>query len=166
MRPTARLATAAVVVLAIGCGRSRDLSPPTFNPGSVECVACGMLVSDERFASALVFETPDGVQKPIFDDINCTLRHQRELPAGAGPATLYVRDFDSRAWLDAREAFFVHSERLETPMASHVAALGSREAAERLREQYPGSVVRLADLPALVLPPAPSSPNEKEDSTP
>lgn len=51
-------------------------------------------------------------------------------------------------------------------MASHVAALGSREAAERLRERYPGSVVRLADLPALVLPPAPSSPNEKEDSTP
>ncbi|MBP7745820.1 MAG: nitrous oxide reductase accessory protein NosL [Phycisphaerae bacterium] len=132
------LSLAAVAVLGGGaCSRKPDTTPPQIRYGEQECDACRMLVSDERFAAALVFERDGHVTKLVFDDINCVFSYLSDHPAG-GSYSVYTHDLDTRAWLNARMAFLVRSDKLETPMASKIAAASTADEAENLLKRYPG----------------------------
>jgi copper chaperone NosL len=138
--------------LALGaCSRPPELSPPEIRYGEHECDRCRMLISDERFAAALVFADGRHVTKLAFDDINCVYSYLADHPVAA-PLSVYTHDFESRAWLDARSATFVRSEKLETPMASQVAAAPSREAAARLLERYPGALLSIEEVARMFTP--------------
>ena len=52
VRPAAVLA--AGLILASGCGRRSDTGPPELHYGQDVCAACNMIVSEERFAAAVV----------------------------------------------------------------------------------------------------------------
>lgn len=124
-------------LVAGACRRPPDTGPPQIRYGEHECAACRMLVSDERFAAALVLEQGGKVTKLAFDDINCVFAYLSEHPP-AGTHHVYTHDLETRAWLDARQAVFIRSARLETPMASQVAAAPTSAAAEKLLSRYPG----------------------------
>lgn len=126
-----------VAMFGGACSRPPDTSPPQIRYGEQECDSCRMLVSDERFAAALVFERDGKVTKLVFDDINCVFGYLSDHPV-AGSYTVYTHDLDTRAWLDTRAAFFVHSAKLETPMASQIAAASTSDGAESLLKRYPG----------------------------
>lgn len=136
-RALACLLLSGTTLCGVGCSRPPDISPPQIRYGEQECDSCRMLVSDERFAAALVFEQDGKVTKLVFDDINCAFSYLSERPV-TGPYQMYTHDLDTRAWLDARHAFFVHSPKLETPMASQVAATSSVDAADGLLKRYAG----------------------------
>jgi len=136
---------AGLALLAGACNRPPDTSPPQIRYGEQECDACRMLVSDERFAAALVFEQDGHVTKLVFDDVNCVFSYLSDHPAG-NSYTVYVHDLDTRAWLDARTAFFVRSDRLETPMASQIAASSSASGADNLLKRYPGQRLTFAQV--------------------
>ncbi|MEW6251733.1 MAG: nitrous oxide reductase accessory protein NosL [Planctomycetota bacterium] len=137
IRALARLALVGIPVFAAGCRRPPDISPPQLRLGEQECDSCRMLVNDERFAAALVFQRDGNVTKLVFDDINCVFDYLAEQPP-AEPYHVYTHDLDTRAWLDARRASFICSAKLETPMASQIAAAPTPEAAAALLEHYPG----------------------------
>jgi copper chaperone NosL len=84
-----------------------------------------MIISDERFAAALVTSTGDALK---FDDIGCLVEHE----AGQlRPDVAYwVRDSQSGAWLNAREAIFVHSPSVVSPMGYGLAARPADQAAD------------------------------------
>lgn len=148
------LRTSLLAALALGlgaCSRQPDLSPPQIRYGEHECDWCRMLISDERFAAALVFEDAGRVSKLAFDDINCVYNYLADRPP-AVPATIYTHDFETRSWLAARAATFVRSDKLETPMASQVAAAASRETAARLLERYPGTLLSIDEIARLFTP--------------
>jgi copper chaperone NosL len=126
-----------VAVFGGACRRPPDTSPPQIRFGEQECDWCRMLVSDERFAAALVFEQEGTVTKLAFDDINCVFSYLADHPV-AGPYHVYTHDLDTRAWLDARKAFFVCSAKLETPMASQIAATSTSEGSESLLRRCSG----------------------------
>src|SRR5262245_16948176 len=52
-----------------GCERASTDSPPAIAYGRDECAHCGMIISDDRFAAALIVR--DGAQSHplLFDDI-------------------------------------------------------------------------------------------------
>ncbi len=165
-RATLSLAATALALLAPGCGRRSDLSPPVIAYGQQECDLCRMIISEERFAAALVLSSGARVEKLAFDDVGCVLSYLRDRRPPDG-WTAYVHDLESRQWVDASAATFVVSPHLHTPMASELAAAATRAGAERIAEQYPGQLVTFGTLmERLVRTPAASSTPTSEDSIP
>jgi nitrous oxide reductase accessory protein NosL len=102
-----------------------------------ECSLCRMAVSRRPFAAEAV--TPAG-SVHFFDDIGCLARWTVEQPPPPGTA-LFVVDYATGVWLDATAARYVRAERLETPMASGLAAFASAERAAAEASNLGGRVV-------------------------
>ncbi len=116
------LGTAALVALA--CGDPHALAPPEIRYGLEECGFCRMIVSEERYASAVVDEA--GTASP-FDDVGCLLNHLTERPAA--PKRVWVHDHAGGGWIAAEQAWFVRDPQGATPMGSGRVAFASRDAA-------------------------------------
>ncbi len=133
-------------ILALtGCGEKASLEPPKLILGQQECEECKMIVSEERFAAGAAFIADGDATKFVFDDVGCLVDWLGK-SADRDSCIPYVHDYDTLAWLDARKAFFMHSEELRTPMASHIAAFADDAAAEALFQKYPGQRVTWPEL--------------------
>lgn len=168
-------ATAGVMLAALtltGCGRADETGPPTIHYGDSLCAECGMILSDERFAAATVIKGERGRALPLlFDDLNCQSIHEQRHPE---PRILarWVHDHSTRRWIDARGASFVHAPTLRTPMASHVAAFASPDAARDAAKEWKGRVLAFEELWAAgsfdepAQEPAETSGSEEQGETP
>jgi nitrous oxide reductase accessory protein NosL len=125
-----RIITAAIVALVVaGCSKPGALGPPEIHLNQDTCHACGMTVSDERHAAAVVFRH-DGVEESfVFDDTGELLDFQP--PANATDVTRFVHDFASGQWINAADARFDKSREHHTPMGTGVVAY--RKTAEGAR---------------------------------
>lgn len=128
-----------------GCGEKPNLDAPKLILGQQECEECKMIVSEERFAAGAAFIADGDATKFVFDDVGCLVDWLGK-SADRDSCIPYVHDYDTLAWLDARKAFFMHSEELRTPMASHIAAFADDAAAEALLQKYPGQRVTWPEL--------------------
>lgn len=131
--------TAALIFSA--CARSgSDL--PTIHYGRDACARCGMIISEERFASGYIGTDGETV---AFDDLGEFLAAVSKDPALV--AKFYVHDAQAGRWLRASQAVFVKLSGLATPMGSGYAAFASQAEAEdfarRLGTQFSGSVITL-----------------------
>ncbi|MGN6370278.1 MAG: nitrous oxide reductase accessory protein NosL [Phycisphaerae bacterium] len=125
------LLTAALLSLLSACSQQNLVGPPTVRYGQDACADCGMILSDDRFAAAIINPAPDAPPL-LFDDAGCLLAYQRKHPEST-PWTHYFHDADTHAWITQDHAFFVKTTR-ETPMGSGIFAFGSRTAAEALAQ--------------------------------
>lgn len=104
-----------------GCGGgSRDAGPPSISYGAEPCARCGMLISDERHAAALV--ASDGTSL-LFDDTGELIITVQE--EGLAGRQVWVHAYDSRAWLDGFSARYVIDPNRNTPMGTGVIAFAS-----------------------------------------
>ncbi len=122
-----------------GCSRNEGTAPPIVHYGEDVCALCAMIVSDERFAAAIVAPGDGERFVALYDDIGDMLVH-KEAMSKAG-SVMWVHDFDTNEWIKAQEAFYCAKSELVTPMASGIAAFATREAAHRVATEYSGSVV-------------------------
>ena len=132
------VATVTLVMAAASCSSSDPTAPPTVYYGQDVCDMCGMIISDERFAAAMIV-TADGnrIKSRLYDDIGCLLNDDTSRDA-ADVLARWVHDFRTLEWRDAVTATYVHSTDLHSPMAFGLAAVGDSDEAGRLLEQYPG----------------------------
>jgi Cu-processing system permease protein len=131
--------------MMLGCGKPDLSRPPGLRWGEEACAGCRMIISDERFAAALVSETREVLK---FDDIDCLILHEGQC---LEDGTVYwVRDFTGARWIKAREATFVYSTSLVTPMNHGLAALPSIDAASKLAEDRSGRTLQFNELPGIV----------------
>lgn len=119
-----RIALAAVVLLA-GCGGGSRGGPPEIRYGLEECGYCRMIISEEKFAAAVVEEVGTTAS---FDDVGCLLDHLRESSAAA--KEVWVHDHAGGGWIAAETAWFVRGPRSATPMGSGLVAYASRQQAD------------------------------------
>jgi hypothetical protein len=111
-----------------------------------------MIVSEERFASAAIVQTPDGRYEPaVYDDIGCMVAAGN--PAEGVVAARYVHDHDTLGWIPAETATYVRGDGLRSPMLSGLAAWTEREGAESGARRFSGVVLEYAELSALSEPP-------------
>ena len=119
--------------------REQGTEPPVVHLDEDVCEQCGMIVSDDRFASAIVSLENGQRLVHIYDDIGEMAQNTDKM---AHPDTsIYVHDYNSREWIDARTAWFVQSEKLMTPMASGIAAFATRDQALKFSTKYPGEIL-------------------------
>jgi copper chaperone NosL len=134
-----------------GCGDRDPIRPPTVFFGESVCDVCHMIVSDERFAAGIVVQEGGGgagrYRHAVFDDIGCVFDFEEANPQ-AEIAAYYVRDYETKEWLKADEAVFVHSRSLHTPMAFGLAAVSTQERADGVQRRFPGDVIDLNEARA------------------
>ena len=116
------MAGASALLLQLGCGNS-SLSPRPVPLDKVNCSACGMMVSEERFAAEIVLQNGD---VRYYDDLGC-LAADGGVPQGRRRE--YVRGDDGKAWIAADAAFYARPKDLHTPMAYGFAAFSRGEEA-------------------------------------
>lgn len=124
-----------------GCSNDAADGPPLVHIGEDVCAECGMIISDERFAAATIIEDERGrATALLFDDFNCQINHEinhRE----AVILNRWAHNYTTTEWLPARDAVYVHSPDLRTPMASHIAAFAKQADAEALRTDLGGDIL-------------------------
>jgi copper chaperone NosL len=144
MRRVLLLGAVAVACLPAFAGCDSD-GPPTVRFGHEECALCRMIVNDDRFAAAAV--APGGEARK-FDDVICLVRYLEENPGGGH--AVWVRGYRSGAWHRAGEAYFAYGPKLQTPMGSGLAAVPTKDEADRLAAEWGGKVLRFDDLAAFL----------------
>jgi copper chaperone NosL len=131
--------------LLAGCGTADQSRPPNVRFGEEACAFCRMIISDDRFAAAVVIKTGEALK---FDDIGCMILHEaRQVRPGAA---YWVRNFTGRDWLNAREATFVHSTKFRSPMDHGLAAMPMAQAADELSKSIDGRTLQFSELPSLL----------------
>ena len=141
MRPINVVAWLIAAGVLAGCQPTGANRPPTVRFGEEACAECRMIISDERFAAAVVTATGEAFK---FDDIGCVIEHETDQ---IRPDVAYwVRDFRSREWLNAREATFVHSASIASPMGFGLAAMMAGE----VSDGPAGRKLRFHELPGLL----------------
>lgn len=133
-RCAALLPLCAAALLASGC-EEEALSPPTVRYGQDMCHECGMILSEERFAGAIVVREGRETKELLYDDIGEMLAD--DAPAQAEQAW-FVRAYDEDRWLPARGASYVHSPTTMTPMATGLVAFAEASAAGAFAEKQGG----------------------------
>jgi copper chaperone NosL len=128
-----------------GCQRVDMSLPPTVRFGEEACASCRMIISDDRFAAALVTESGDALN---FDDIGCLIQHEAgDLRPGVA---YWVRSFQGSRWLRARDATFIHSASVASPMGHGLAALPTAQAAKELATGPTTRTLQFSELPRLL----------------
>lgn len=125
MRKT--LVAAAVVSLLGACApASTGPTPPEIVYGQDVCQACGMIISEARFAAATAL---DGGEALKFDDIGDMLAYHASRPEIAVRAW-FVHDHSSETWLEAHQTTFVQSSEIASPMGHGIVAFADPAEAE------------------------------------
>jgi copper chaperone NosL len=107
------------------------------------CSRCKMAISEKRTAGEIILKDGTALK---FDDLGCMASHDKGLVDKSVVAAYFVADFGSGAWIDAKDAYFVKSERITTPMSSGTVAFRDRAAAEVAAAKHEGQVLRFAGV--------------------
>lgn len=107
--------------------------------GKDACSECKMTIMDPKFGGEIV--TRKGrVYK--FDDAHCmaAFLERRGVELSNISQTLFVNYEGGNAFIKVKDAVFVLSSRLKSPMGSNAAAFASKEAAEKQAQRLDGKV--------------------------
>lgn len=116
------------LLLLAACSRQTETGPVEIKWDRDTCVRCSMVLSDRHYA----VQVRGGPKKQAFkfDDLGCAIHWLKDQPWANEPATeIWVVDYRSGKWLDARSARYVSGKT--TPMAYGYGATG---------EAIPGSI--------------------------
>ena len=134
------LLVSTIVCLLISCTPQAQ----TIEFGLDSCDACRMTIVDEQHAAELVTEKGRTYK---FDAVECMVpyfnEHQKETPF----ALILVCDYNEPGILvDGREAHYLISEAIPSPMGGFLSALSTPQAAQELADTKGGSVYNWSSL--------------------
>ncbi|MFN0059977.1 MAG: nitrous oxide reductase accessory protein NosL [Planctomycetota bacterium] len=131
-----------------GCERRELTGPPVLRLGRDECAECGMMINEERSASALLIERASVREHALFDDLGCMIDYERDRPPDVRILDRFAHDHVSRAWFRTEHAVFLRTtpDKLPTPMGSGIAAFSDRAAAAAAQSTLGGRIVRYDEL--------------------
>ena len=116
---------------------SCTVEPESLQYGHDACYTCKMTLMDTKFGAEIV--TKKGkVYK--FDDINCLINfHNSGHELEEDMAYRLVVDFSNpEKLIDAREAFYIKSNQVKSPMASQIASFETKEQADLNKKKWQG----------------------------
>lgn len=111
--------------------------PVEFSQGRNRCKYCMMGISDMRFRSEV--KTPKG-KFYFFDSIECLFQWSKENPKKVKVS--WVSDFfQQKKWILLKDAYFMHSKHLHSPMGAGLSAYNTKKALERAKKIYKGKQI-------------------------
>lgn len=134
-----------LLLSACGGGTVDPNVPPEIVYGEDVCDQCGMIISDDRFAAALVVEkAANDFEQMLFDDAGEMFAFIGEDNGQSKIVSWFVHDYNSREWLAADAAWFVLADSLHTPMGFGLAACAQELEAQALAQEWGGEVLTFA----------------------
>jgi copper chaperone NosL len=132
-----------IIVLALAACQSNKLEPAALSPEDM-CTNCKMAISDKQFAAQYLTNDGDAIK---FDDLGCLVHFLATQPQKrADIAAFFVADYETRQWLKAEAAFYVHSEKFQTPMQGGLAAFGTPQQAEAASNAKQGRLLNWQEV--------------------
>lgn len=134
---------AALPFALVACGGENASSddPPAIKYGRDACKRCGMIISEERFASGIVDSKGNA---RVFDDAGEMVATVQD--EGLGDQRVWVHGSPSLEWMDARDAWYVVTMDVPTPMGSGVFPFDTEADANAFAGEHEGTVHSWDDL--------------------
>lgn len=129
----------------VSCADEPTLDPPEVRWGQDVCAECGMILSDDRYAAAVVAIYDGERHEYLYDDLGEMLAHP---PDTKGSTRQWARDMQTREWINTSTAHFVRSRLLHTPMGYGVVAFANLQDAKTLSDENDGELLALHELSA------------------
>ncbi|MBD0778415.1 nitrous oxide reductase accessory protein NosL [Maribacter sp. ANRC-HE7] len=123
-----------VVLLAmVSC----EVSPKPINYGSDGCHFCSMTIVDKQHAAEIVTKKGKAFK---FDAVECMMNHLKEVDVTTIELFL-VNDFHAPGTLiDAKDATFLISKSIPSPMGEYLSAFYTQEQAELIEAENQGEL--------------------------
>lgn len=137
---TAAILAISSILTVSSCNRTEQTGPPTIMLGDSTCNQCGMIISDERFATSTILQSERGRKALLFDDFNCQQIFERKSPA-LNITNRWSRDYLSLDWAETEAGWFVNSSQIRSPMASGMAFFQLHSDAEVLSNSMSGEIM-------------------------
>ncbi len=103
-----------VVLLFLGCSKDTEIKPVDIKYGQDVCAGCSMIISEAQYSSQYILT--DGKVKK-FDDLGCMIDYIKQTENEVDNiSAVFVRDYYSNKWINAKEAHFLQSRSIITPM--------------------------------------------------
>lgn len=129
-----------VMMSFLGCESSGGDGPPTLEMGKAECVACGMVINDARYAAAVKSGTGE---VNGFDALECLIRHARRNTEEGDQ--IWLSDFyDSRMYPESQMTVVLAD--FPSPMGGGLAAFKDKSKAEEAATTRRGEAGLLGDF--------------------
>lgn len=123
-----------VAAVALGSCGPQEVRPVEIFPED-QCASCRMAVSDQAFASQIVYDDGSAVK---FDDLGCFDNFRRAHP-GEPAAGMFVANYETKEWIPYGKSVIVQTG-IETPMGSGRVAVADQAAANRLKRKFPPKI--------------------------
>jgi copper chaperone NosL len=138
------ITTATIILICLSLVACK-IEPEPLQFGKDACHSCKMTLMDNKFGAEIV--TSKGkIYK--FDDANCmlTFYNSGQVSTDEMQEILIVDFSKPEKLIDARNALFVKSESIKSPMASNVAAFESNEDLKKLNAEWKGILLSWGEL--------------------
>ena len=142
-KQVAGLLSIAGLSLALGACSSASAEPFEIKWGETECEVCKMKIMDKQFAAEAIMENEKGY---AFDDIGCLMRDWYPEQKEEDIAAMYVKDFNTKDWVELDEAMFVYDKESKTPMAYNILSFAKEADAEAYIEENGGDMMDFEQL--------------------
>ncbi|AKQ46151.1 hypothetical protein TH63_11745 [Rufibacter radiotolerans] len=129
-----------ILMLLIGIMGSCQVEPKPIPFGAANCAHCNMTVADNRFGAEIVNEKGKAF---FFDSGECLIAYLKEQPELQDKAAfVLVSDFTNPSKLiDARQATYVQSKAIPSPMGMHLLAVENKSSAVALQQENGGRLL-------------------------
>lgn len=135
---------AALIFVLAGC----EPKPQPIQFGSDQGDYCRMMISEPQFASQILNNQGRAFK---FDSIECMAAYAITAEEPDNIHSHWVPNFENPdEWLQAVNAFFLHSETLRSPMGLYLSAFADRKTAEEFRQEYRGEIVSWDEVKEIV----------------
>ncbi|AEH47612.1 nitrous oxide reductase accessory protein NosL [Parageobacillus thermoglucosidasius] len=132
----------AILVLAVaGCSK-KEVKPVAIDEKNDKCAVCNMAVMDNQFATEIILENGKTL---VFDDIGCMYKWLGEHKDEKVQAR-FVRDYNTKDWIEADKATYVYDKSIRTPMAYNVISFKDKKDAEDFVSKNKGTVLTYKEL--------------------
>ena len=132
------------VSIFVGC----TPTPQPINFGSDLCEHCRMMVTDAQFGSQILNKQSKSFK---FDSVECMIAYDLKNTDPENVHSRWVPDFSNPdKWVDAEKAYYLHSERLRSPMGLFLSAYETEESAKVLQADYGGQILLYNEVLDLV----------------
>lgn len=131
-----------IALIAItGCGKN-EYKPVAINEKTDKCAICNMQVKNNQFDSEIILENGKSI---VFDDIGCMYKWMKE-NSDKKIANSYVKDYQTKKWIELEKASFVYDKPIRTPMAYNVLSFTNKKDAQTFIDKNGGKLLTYADL--------------------
>lgn len=118
------------------CG-NKDIEPSKINEDTDKCDECNMAIGNNQFATQIISE--DG-KTYLFDDIGCMYKWIKENKKTKIAAS-FVRDYQTKEWIESEKATYVYDKTVKTPMAYNVISFTNKKDAEKYINEHQGKLL-------------------------